>query len=331
MNSVNVSTFVCDRRKDLEYVLSDGLRLFSWTDIKNLRDIFNDKSLSKLQLLFDTCETDQAVMNWELWPMMPIPYKTVYCSVLSWLKLVVVRIADQPLESFFFDLQINEKKPVALFFPIQEEQAGGESSGLARVNNELASLQRSLQRKNIHLEELSERLEVLATIDSLTGLFNRRAILNRAENELDRAKRTKLYFGLAVVDVDEMKMINEKYGNEVGDQVLIDLARKLNISTRSYDGAGRIGGDEFLVFFALQNKTQFRPILERIHEKIGEISIQISDAETLSVKASIGAVGVPAAKHPNLQVSELLVQAFEALYQSKEIGKSIVRLNIYDA
>ena len=329
MNSLKVSTFICDRRKDLEYVMADGLRLFSWTEIKNLRDIFSDKSLGKLQLLFDNCETDRAVMNWELWPMMPIPYDKVYCSVLAWLKLVVVRISDQPLESFFFDLEVNENKSAAIFFPVPEDQPG-DGTNFSRLNNELASLQRSLQRKNIHVEELNERLEMLATIDSLTGLFNRRAILSRADNELARAKRTKLYFGLAIVDIDDMQKINEQYGVEVGDQCLIELARALSISTRSYDGAGRIGGDEFLIYFALPGKLQFRPILERVHERISKIKIQVGEDKTFPLKASIGAVGLTSAKYPNIQVSELLVQAFEAVYQSKDLGKFQVILNAYE-
>lgn len=329
MNSAIVSTFICDRRKDLEYVMSDGLRLCSWTEIKNLRDIFNDKSLGKLQLLFDTCETDRAVMNWELWPMMPIPYSNVYCSVLSWLKLVVVRISDQPLESFFFDLEVNENKSASIFFPVPEDQVA-DGSNFSRLNNELASLQRSLQRRNIKVEELNERLEVLATIDSLTGLFNRRAVLERADEELARAKRTKLYFGIAIVDIDDMQKINEQYGTEVGDQCLIELARTLNISTRSYDGAGRIGGDEFMIYFTMPSKIQFQPVLERVHERISKISIPVGDDKTIPLKASIGAVGLAAAKYPNIKISELMVQAFEAVYQSKDLGKFQVILNAYE-
>ncbi|MBG0787984.1 MAG: GGDEF domain-containing protein [Anaerolineaceae bacterium] len=329
MNSVNVSTFICDRRKDLEYVMADGLRLCSWTEIKNLRDIFNDKSLGKLQLLFDTCDSDRAVMNWELWPMMPIPYNKVYCSVLSWLRLVIIRISDQPLESFFYDLEVNENKSASIFFPVPEGEVA-DGSNFSRLNNELASLQRSLQRKNIKVEELNERLEVLATIDALTGLFNRRAVLERAETELARTKRTKDYFGIAIVDIDDMQKINEQYGEAVGDQCLIELARTLNISTRSYDGAGRIGGDEFLIYFAMKSKIQFRPVLERVHERISKIEIKVDDDQTIPVKASIGAVGLAAAKYPNIKVSELLVQAFEAVYQSKELGKFQVILNAYE-
>jgi len=329
MNSVNVSTFICDRRKDLEYVIADGLGLFSWTEIKNLRDIFNDKSLGKLHLLFDTCETDRAVMNWELWPMMPIPYEKVYCSVLSWLKLVIVRISDQPIESFFFDLEVNENKSAAIFFPVPEDEPG-DGTSFSRLNNELASLQRSLQRKNIHVEELNERLEMLATIDPLTGLFNRRAIMTRADNELDRAKRTKLYFGLAIVDIDDMQKINEQYGIEVGDQCLVELARTLSISTRSYDGAGRIGGDEFLIYFSMPSKSQFQPILERVHERISKITVQVDENTTIPLKASIGAVGLTSVKYTNINVSELLVQAFEAVYQSKGLGKFQVILNAYE-
>lgn len=323
MTTSNVSTFVCDHRKKIQYIFSDGLKLFSWAEITNLRDIFTDSSLAKLNRLIDECDTKHSAMNWELNPLMPIPYKVVYCSGILWMDMIVLRIAENPIPSFFFDLSINEAGPATLFSQAREtlEFEPGDLN-YENLSSELTSLHRSLQARNIQLEDLNERLEGLATIDPLTGLLNRRSILKRAAFELIRTKRTRQFFGLAIVDIDDFKTINEKYGRETGDQCLIKLAQMLNISTRTYDGVGRIGGDEFLLYFPLQDKDQFKMILHRIHEKILQIAIKYSSSVDVQLSVSAGGVCLESAKFPNVQVAELLVKVDQALVFAKEKGKA---------
>lgn len=321
MTTSGVSTFVCDHLKKIHFVMDDGLKLFSWAEINNLRDIFKDNSLGKLVRLFNECEMKHSVMNWELEPLMPIPYKTVYCSAILWLDLVIVRIAEQPIESFFFDLSLDEAGPVALFS--QSQEAVGTAAGdenYAKLSSELSSLQRSLQKRNINLEELNERLEGLATTDPLTGLLNRRSFLKRAAFELIRTKRTRQCFCLALFDIDKFTAINEEFGLETGDQCLMELGRMLDISTRTYDGVGRIGRDEFLVYLSLENKKQFRTILKRIQEKIQSIVIDIPPDIKFDLNVSAGGVWLESAKYPNVQIPELLVKVDQVLLYAKEKG-----------
>lgn len=327
MTTTNVSTFVCDHRKKIQYVFSDALNLFSWAEITNLRDIFNDKSLVKLNRLFDECDTKHSVMNWELVPLMPIPFKVVYCSAVLWLDMIVLRISEKPIRSFFFDLAITEAGPMTLFIPNQEDLEFEEGdANYAKLNDELTSLQRSLQRRNIQLEDLNERLEGLATTDPLTGLLNRQSILKQAANELLRTKRTRQFFGLALFDIDDFKAVNEQYGRETGDNYLVELARMLKISARTYDGVGRMGGDEFLLYFPLENKDQFRTALHRIHERILSITIKFTSDIEVHPSVSVGGVCLESAKYPNVQISELLVKVDQTLMHAKDRGQAMITI-----
>lgn len=330
MPAANVSTFVCDHRKKIQFIFSDDLNLFSWADITNLRDIFNDSSLAKLSRLFDECDTKHSVMNWELSPLMPIPYKVVYCSAVLWLNLIVLRIADKPIRSYFFDMSFTDAAPSTVSTP-NHEDLGSEfdDANYAKMSDELTSLQRSLQRKNIQLEDLNERLEGLATTDVLTGLLNRRSILKRAAGELVRTKRTRQYFGLALFDIDDFAAINEQYGRETGDKVLVELGRMLGISTRTYDGVGRMGGDVFLLYFPLENKDQFRTVIHRIHDKIKPVKIKFSSEIEIQPSVSVGGVCMESAKYPNVLISELLVKVDQALMAAKNRGKGQIAIANY--
>ena len=327
MTSSNVSTFICDQRKYIQYVYSDGLKLFSWAEISNLRDIVKDSSLAKLTRLFDECETKHMVMNWELSPLMPIPYKSVYCSAILWMDMIVLRASLQPIPSFFFDLSINEAGPNTIFSQKQEtvEAAAGDIT-YENLSSELSSLQRSLQSRNIQLEDVNERLENLAITDPLTGLLNCRAILKRASYELVRTKRTRKFFGLAMFDIDDFKSINQKYGSEIGDKCLIELARMLNISTRTYDGVGRIGSDEFFLYLSLDTKEQSRIVLNRIHKKLKTITIKTETGEEVHLNVSAGGVCVESVNFPNVLIPELLVKVDQVLMYVKEKKKSQIAI-----
>jgi diguanylate cyclase (GGDEF)-like protein len=330
MATTNVSTFICDHRKKIQYVLSDALKLFTWAEINNLRDIFTDQALVKLNRLFDQCDMNYSVMNWELTPLMPIPYRVVYCSAVLWLDLIILRIADKPITSFFFDLTIDEEGADSLFVSVQGDPEKAMSNmNFTKLNEELINLQRSLQRKNIQMEELNERLEGLATTDSLTGLLNHRSILNRASSELVRTKRTRQYFGLVMFDVDDIKGINSQYGRDIGDNCLVEIARILKISIRTYDGVGRMGGDSFLMYFPLQSKEQLLPILQRIHDRLWPITIKVSEQVSFKPNVSIAGVCIDSAKYNNVQIPELLVKVDQALLQTKNEGKGEIKVFDY--
>jgi len=144
--------------------------------------------------------------------------------------------------------------------------------------------------------------------------------LNRVYIELERAKRENHHFGLVLIDLDNFKEINDTYGHHMGDNTLIELARLMQSSIRGYDAAGRIGGDEFLIFFSLGPKRNFRLILDRLLIKIQNMVLTTDDGVSFEPKASMGAVCFSASQHEEMKIEDLLIRADEALYQSKESG-----------
>ena len=129
--------------------------------------------------------------------------------------------------------------------------------GLARDIRERKRLEEQLR---FSLEEM----ETLAMQDALTGLLNRRAITDHAEAEWERAQREKRPMSLLLIDLDNLKKINDAKGHLVGDQVLIELAQVIKGSRRRYDWAGRWGGDEFILVLPGANLVEAEEVAERL-------------------------------------------------------------------
>lgn len=315
-----ISTIVCNRNKEILFVFSDGLSLFTHGTATVLEDIFDNESKIKLNLLFEKAEFNRSALNWELSTTPLEPVTSVYCSILTWLGNVIIRFSNQLIPSFFFDLVFDNEKPAALFFPFQSRTESREKPvGYTYLATELTYIQRELQRKNVQIEELNERLEILANIDPLTGLYNRHAIVNRLKMELVRAIREKKLLGLAVVDIDHLQDINDKFGHPVGDECLKVAANVLNESIREYDAVGRIGADEFLIVFSTHSVAQFTTILERLHHNLTSNSISIDKDASFTLRVSIGSVWITSV-NPDIQIDDLLSQVEKQLMKSKSLG-----------
>lgn len=189
---------------------------------------------------------------------------------------------------------------------------------------ELCARVRSGQRiLNLQRELLAGRaqIEYLADHDCLTGLWNRRAIMQRLAQELARAKREAKPLGVVIMDIDHFKQINDRYGHAGGDEVLQETARRMLETLRPYDGAGRFGGEEFLVYAANCDMAQTFACAERLREALSAAPMTVA-AKRLRVTASFGcSVLAPgAADH----VQTLIEAADRALYRAKELGRNRV-------
>ena len=128
----------------------------------------------------------------------------------------------------------------------------------------------------------------LATIDPLTGIFNRRYALPHLRRITERAAQTGRQFAVMVIDVDRFKGVNDTYGHAAGDEVLIDIASRLTMNMREVDMIARIGGEEFLAVMPEITLELARMVAERVCKVISERPVRLRDGTEIAVTVSIG-------------------------------------------
>jgi two-component system, cell cycle response regulator len=165
-----------------------------------------------------------------------------------------------------------------------------------------------------------EQLRIQATHDSLTGLFNRRAIEEALDREATRCRREKKPVGVILADVDHFKLINDTYGHQAGDAVLQEIARRMSASLRAYDSVGRYGGEEFLVVVPGSDLAAAAELAERLRQGIAAQPVS-TDSAMIPVTVSLG-VAVSVDQPGGLE--DLLRRADEALYAAKDRGRNRV-------
>lgn len=170
----------------------------------------------------------------------------------------------------------------------------------------------------------NSRLYVLATVDGLTRLFVRRYFDRRLAEEVARSRRYKTHFSLMLLDFDNFKGINDRYGHAVGDQVLRRAGDILLTEVRTMDIPCRYGGDELAVILPEADVSGAAVLGQRILRRIREETIPVGE-ESVSFRMSIGVAGFPA--HADQDAAQIITRADEALYHVKHSGKG--RLAIY--
>lgn len=170
------------------------------------------------------------------------------------------------------------------------------------------------------VRERTRELLQLTEVDQLTGLFNRRGMQERLDQELARQARQGGALGLMLLDLDHFKQINDSQGHLAGDLALCAASGVILRSIRTYDHAARWGGEEFLVLLTECDQDSLLGVAERIREEIEALAIPGSEG-TFSFTTSIG---VYYADSPELQDS-LLRKVDKALYQAKDDGRNCVR------
>jgi two-component system, cell cycle response regulator len=160
-----------------------------------------------------------------------------------------------------------------------------------------------------------------ASHDSLTGLWNRAAILDILRRELDRSSREHSAVGVIISDLDDFKQINDRFGHLVGDAVIRDAAATIGLSLRSYDSAGRYGGEEFIIVLPGCDKITSAEPAERMRSAIADRCVSSSGS---GVRYTMS-FGVTALERGEFRLLDSLIrEADEALYQAKRAGKNRV-------
>jgi diguanylate cyclase (GGDEF)-like protein len=166
------------------------------------------------------------------------------------------------------------------------------------------------------IKDLKERLWREASLDTLTGLYNRSRFEARFYEEFERAKRHGEQFIVLFLDVDDFKDVNDNHGHRVGDDALKLIAEVLQSSSRRMDVVARYGGDEFMVILSGASLPEAHRFFERIRKQVAERS---SRTLSLNLRLSAGAVQCPD-NSPDPEV--LLEAADEAMYKAKRHGKN---------
>ena len=160
-----------------------------------------------------------------------------------------------------------------------------------------------------------EELRMQATHDWLTGLWNRKAVLDILERELNRATRKETSVAVIMVDLDKFKPVNDTYGHLAGDSVLREAARRMRSAVRAYDAVGRFGGDEFLIVLSECDESSALRLAERLNIVLSEPFPLPNSDVCLHLGGSFGvatAFGIS-----NTTADELIRAADAALYRAK--------------
>lgn len=186
----------------------------------------------------------------------------------------------------------------------------GELVARAQVHLKIKHLQDELRQKNALLVELS-------TTDSLTKIYNRRHFLELARKEFERSTRMGLQLAFLILDIDYFKQINDTYGHQAGDEVLIKVCKTIEGSLRDYDIFGRYGGDELTIIFPQTELSQAMRVAERLEENVQALSLESIQKKKITLSGGLAAKN---SSHKDLE--SLIKDADEALYRAKQTGRA---------
>jgi diguanylate cyclase (GGDEF)-like protein len=185
-------------------------------------------------------------------------------------------------------------------------------------------LEETVAERTEELRLLNVQLSELAVTDPLTSLPNRRSILESAEEGFSLARRRGLPFGLAMIDFDHFKEINDTLGHGEGDRLLVEASRRMAACMRTEDDVGRYGGEEFLAVFPMTGPEGALSVGERLRRAVSTITPSDRMAGTPTPDQVTVSVGVSCVVDADQGLGDLLRRADAALYEAKQAGRDRV-------
>lgn len=197
---------------------------------------------------------------------------------------------------------------------------------LAKIKRENESLRQrlehtlaELQQKNTQLQDSLQRVEELAATDPLTGLYNRRHLAKLLDQMFAEAVRYSNDLSCVMIDLDCYKRLNDTYGHQVGDQLLVLAGRVISANMRRMDAAARYGGDEFVLLLPRASASEAASVAQRIRDEFFTASAALLKLPA-GVTMSAGVASLRG-QHP-VDADQLIARADAALYHAKELGKN---------
>ncbi|HLB50282.1 MAG TPA: diguanylate cyclase [Anaerolineales bacterium] len=294
-------------------------------------DSQTSRGLLKVHLMakgHEVVEAEDGLAAWEAWRR-----ERFRMVITGWMMPnlagpdLIQRIRSEPQQGYTYTIivtALDEKSHV-----VEGLEAGADDYLSKPFHSEelmarVAIGERILQLED-HLREARQQMEFLAMHDNLTGLLNRRAIQEQAEAELKRAARASSLVSVLLIDLDHFKSVNDCYGHAVGDQALRMFAEILLECIRSYDQAGRWGGEEFLCVLPGTTLNDARVVAERVRVAVADATLPLPEGSDLKMTVSIGVAGASGAS--GMIVLDKLIQAADsAMYRAKDEGRNRICL-----
>ncbi len=187
-------------------------------------------------------------------------------------------------------------------------------------NTTIIKANKLLKEAKKDIEEKNKKLEKLAVTDELTNLYNRRKLEELIQNEIYRYERFAHTFGITIVDIDHFKKVNDTYGHQVGDKILVEIANILKSSLRKTDFIGRFGGEEFIIICPESDIEGVKKLMESFRLRIANHNFEI-------IKNKTASFGVTVFKDGD-SIDTLIKRADDALYEAKNNGRNKVFINM---
>jgi diguanylate cyclase (GGDEF)-like protein len=206
------------------------------------------------------------------------------------------------------------------FYPlikVAERLAAGDQDVVVRVPH--GGLEGRLGRAIAGVSTAMTTKHEAATVDKLTGVANRQALLMALFNEVDRASRYNRPLSVAFVDIDHFKAVNDTYGHAIGDVVLRGVAQSIKANLRHTDLIGRYGGEEFMLLLTETTVDDGAVLTEKLRHLVGRLRFDVEGNPNLTVTISIGIAGGVGAQ---LRVDTLVRDADAAMYSAKSLGRN---------
>jgi|GEM_PF-627104 len=200
------------------------------------------------------------------------------------------------------------------------------SKQISKTNKQLQITKLNLQKTIRELENSKAELQLLASTDPMTGLYNRRYFSNITEHIFEIGKREKRNLSVLMLDIDNFKKINDNYGHKIGDEVIKLLGATLQKLARKSDIICRFGGEEFLILLPDTDTNGAHSIAEKIRIEVQSIVLNVeetsSEENPLNFTVSIGISSINIQQDQNIEAA--INRADNALYQAKDEGKNKV-------
>ena len=193
-----------------------------------------------------------------------------------------------------------------------------------RKEEEIDRANRQLAAQNTLLQELNTALELLAANDPLTGLSNRRTLMELGAKECKRAERFQHPLSVLMVDIDNFKTVNDTWGHMVGDRVICAVADTCRQRIRvGLDTVARLGGEEFVVLLPETDAAGAHRLAESLRQAIALLQVHTPDARDIATCTV--SIGMATLARPGPTFEQLLHRADTALYQAKQAGRNQVQ------